>query len=131
VVAMDIEADEIKLAKFNATLNGVQHKIKLVVGDFFATGETMKADIVVTSPSCGREYWIKNVFPLGDVCGLHGGAENIICIAKTIAPLVLLRLPTKASIDDVRIGFYTISFYVGRHYDTNVVVRIFTVRLTR
>jgi len=104
---MDVDADKIKLAKFNATLYGVRHKIKFVVGDFFATGVTMKADIVVATPPWGRGFWTKNVFPLSDVCGSHGGAENIMRIAKTIAPRVLMRFPTNASIDDVRIGFYS------------------------
>jgi len=103
VIAMDIDAGKIKLARFNATLYGVQHKIKFVVGDFFATGETMKADIVVTSPPWGQGFWRKDVFPLGGLCGFHGGAENIMRIARTIAPRVLMRLPTNASIDDVRI----------------------------
>jgi len=103
---MDKDANKIKMAKLNATLYGVQDKIKFIVGDFFVLGNILQADIVVMSPPWGRRYWRRTVFPLADLFQLDGGVENAMLIAKTIAPRVLLRLPTNVSILDVRIKIH-------------------------
>jgi len=100
---MDIDPQKIKLARRNAELYGVAEKIKFVVGDFFAVGHTMRADVLVTSPPWGGpNYSRKRVFPLSDLCSDNGGGHNIMRIAKTIAPRVVLHLPKTASKEEVR-----------------------------
>jgi len=102
---MDIDPQKIKLAKHNAELYGVGEKITFLVGDFFAVGHTMRADVWMTSlPWGGPNYLRKRVFPLSDLCSSNGGGRNIMRISKTIAPRVVLHLPKTASQEKVRVA---------------------------
>jgi len=102
VIAMDIDPEKIKLAKHNAGLYGVADKITFVVGDFFAAGRTLRADVLVTSPPWGGPgYSRKRIFPLADLCSSNGGGNGIMRIAKSIAPRVILHLPKNTSKHEV------------------------------
>lgn len=53
VIAIDIDPLKIEMAKHNATVYGVEHKIEFIVGDFFEIAPTLKADLVFLSPPWG------------------------------------------------------------------------------
>lgn len=118
VIAVDIDPVKIKLAKHNARIYGVEEKITFIVGDYFTIGETLKADVLVTSPPWGGPgYWRKRIFPLSDLCKNNGGGECIMRIARFIAPRVILHLPKNVSKVEV-----PSPIYVDSTYDSNSTI---------
>lgn len=100
---MDIDANKVRMAKINAKIYGVSHKIEFHVGDFFQlTGSEFQADVVVTSPPWGGPgYSAARVYSLGSMCRAQGGGARIMEIAKNIAPNVALHLPKTTNVREV------------------------------
>lgn len=53
VIAIDIDAKKIELAKHNAAIYGVADRIQFVVADFFDVVDQLRADVVFLSPPWG------------------------------------------------------------------------------
>eukprot|EP00041_Stephanoeca_diplocostata_P020605 m.464327 g.464327 ORF g.464327 m.464327 type:complete len:717 (+) comp21616_c3_seq25:269-2419(+) len=65
VVAIDIDPRKIELARHNASIYGVEHKIEFIVGDFFRVAPSINADVVFLSPPWGGpEYLNTETFDL-------------------------------------------------------------------
>ena len=53
VIAVDIDINKINMARNNARVYGVEHKIEFIVGDFFQVVPHLVADAVFLSPPWG------------------------------------------------------------------------------
>ena len=78
VIAVDIDKDKIAMARHNARVYGVEHKIDFIVGDFFQVVPYIKADVVFLSPPWGGPMYVnqkvfdlKKMGALGSIDGLH------------------------------------------------------------
>lgn len=93
VIAADLDATKISLARKNSTIYRCRDKIEFKVQDYFTT-VGQRADIVFMSPPWGGpEYLAREVYALSSMCEANGGGENIVRIAKSIAPKLALHLP--------------------------------------
>lgn len=95
VIAADMDATKISLARHNSTIYRCRDKIEFKVQDYFSiVGRHHRADIVFMSPPWGGpEYLAREVYSLSSVCEANGGGENIVKIARSIAPKLALHLP--------------------------------------
>lgn len=95
VIAMDVSAKNIMLAKRNAELYGVADRIRFTVGDFFLESCNLRADAVITSPPWEELGNTRHVdFDAGDICNPESrGLATIIRMAGAVAPKVVLHLP--------------------------------------
>lgn len=62
VIAIDIDAKKIEMARHNAEIYGVADRIEFIVGDFLQLSESFRADVVFLSPPWGGPDYAKNVF---------------------------------------------------------------------
>ena len=53
VIAIDIDPHKIAMARNNARVYNVEHKIDFIVGDFFAIAPRLLADVIFLSPPWG------------------------------------------------------------------------------
>jgi trimethylguanosine synthase len=53
VIAIEISAERLAMARHNAVLYGLQHKIEFICGDFFDVAPSLAADGVFLSPPWG------------------------------------------------------------------------------
>ncbi len=53
VIAVDIDINKINMARNNARVYGVEHKIEFIVGDFFQVVPHLVADAIFLSPPWG------------------------------------------------------------------------------
>jgi len=86
------------LAKNNAKIYDVYHKIKFLVGDFFKIWYRLKefeADAIVTSPPWGRLTYSTTLSPT------KISVDKILEFGKTAAPKILLHLPKNLDTDEV------------------------------
>lgn len=88
VIAVDVDSEKIKIARRNAAIYGVAHKIDFRIGDSFVVLSGVSADVVVTSPPWGGSYNVQNVCSREE-----GGMAGVLKMAHRIAPRVVLRLP--------------------------------------
>lgn len=91
------------MAKHNAKIYGVAHKIQFIVGDFFALAPTLRADVVFMSPPWGGpEYSCKESYSLASMCdNYYGGGFGIFELVKQIAPRIAFHLPRNTNIYEV------------------------------
>ena len=104
VIACDIDPNKIRLARHNAEIYGVAHKIDFVVGDIFQIYTKLKADVVFMSPPWGGPgYSINKSYSLTSMCDDYfGGGFGIFDIVKTIAPNIAFHIPKTTNILEVR-----------------------------
>ncbi|XP_050528300.1 trimethylguanosine synthase-like isoform X2 [Daktulosphaira vitifoliae] len=104
VIAIDIDPHKIKLAKHNAEVYGVAHKIEFIVGDFFILAKSnpkLKADVIFMSPPWGGPEYsaFDNKFSLESMCDHHfGGGYGIFNLVKKIAPNIAFHMPKTTNI---------------------------------
>lgn len=124
VIAIDIDPDKIKLARHNAEIYGVAHKIDFVVGDFFLIYPKLKADVVFMSPPWGGPgYSIDKSYSLTSMCNDHfGGGFGIFDIVKTIAPNIAFHMPKTTNILEVRHIIITKHMYGVQHNLTFILL---------
>jgi hypothetical protein len=104
VIAMDIDADKVEMARHNARVYGVEHRIQFIVGDSTKLCGRLRASIALLSPPWGGPEYGTSVaeFRLAslrlDQCdGLH-----LFDLAAHIAPSVGLYLPASVSDAELR-----------------------------
>jgi len=88
------------LAKNNAKVYDVYHKIKFLVGDFFKIWyrlKEFKADAIVTSPPWGGPTYSA----LWSLSPTKISIDKILEFGKTAAPKILLHLPKNLDTDEV------------------------------
>lgn len=60
VVAIEISRERLNMAKHNAKIYGVDHKITFVHGDYFKLAKNYKVDFVFMSPPWGGPDYTKS-----------------------------------------------------------------------
>ncbi|XP_066249823.1 trimethylguanosine synthase-like isoform X2 [Euwallacea similis] len=108
VVAIDIDPKKIELAKNNAEVYGVAHKIEFLVGDFFALASTLKADVVFLSPPWGGiDYINQKTYDLEKMLQPEGFSKLFATateISRNIAAFLPKNSDTSALVDAAGAG---------------------------
>jgi hypothetical protein len=93
VIAIDNNAARLGMARHNARVYGVAHKIQFILGDFTELAPTLKADTVFLSPPWGGPgYKDTDVFDVATMMGGYDG-EELFRLARAITPSVAYLLP--------------------------------------
>jgi len=96
VIAIDIDPNKIKMARHNAEIYGVEHKIEFITGDFLKIAPTLKADVVFLSPPWGGPNYKKGKqFDMNIILEPIGGM-GLYNIAARISQNVAYYLPKNA-----------------------------------
>ena len=93
VIAIDLDADRLALARHNAQVYGVADRIEFVHGDFLALAPRLRADVVFLSPPWGGpEYADADAF---DIDTMMGGLDGtaVLHAALAAAPNAAYYLP--------------------------------------
>lgn len=99
VIAIDIDAEKIALARHNAAVYGVEDRIEFIIGDFLEVAPTLKADVVFLSPPWGGpNYTHTSTFQLED---MKPNGFNIYQAARKISPNLAYFLPKNSNIDQL------------------------------
>ncbi|KAL1129459.1 hypothetical protein AAG570_013985 [Ranatra chinensis] len=99
VIAIDIDASKIELARHNAEVYGVADRIEFIVGDFLDVAPHLYADVVFLSPPWGgpqyaqAEHYGLDSVPLG--------GSKIFQIAANITPNIGYYLPKNFNTNDL------------------------------
>jgi len=110
VIAIDIDANKLKMAKHNATIYGVAHKIQFMVGDFFELAARFAQcnigamiDCVFLSPPWGGTFYLQKQFDIRYLCddGSMNGVE-LFEAAKQITPNIAYYLPKNTDYRQLR-----------------------------
>eukprot|EP00794_Sanderia_malayensis_P004666 gene4666-5275_t len=100
VIAIDIDAKKIELAKHNALIYGVADRIEFIVGDFMLLSPHLKADVVFLSPPWGGpEYSQAKVFDINTMIVPDG--EAIFKLSRAITCNIAYFLPRNVNIEQV------------------------------
>jgi len=104
VIAVDIDRDKIAMARHNARVYGVEHKIDFIVGDFFQVVPYIKADVVFLSPPWGGPAYVnqevfdlKKMGTLGTIDGLH-----VFNIARLVTENIAYFVPRNSDKEQLR-----------------------------
>ena len=96
VIAIDIDAEKIKLARHNAKVYGVEHRINFIVADFFTVAPWLKADVVFLSPPWGGpEYLDKDVYNLNE---MSPSAAELRDACRSITGNLVMYLPRNTDV---------------------------------
>ena len=92
VIAIDNDRARLEMARHNAGIYGVAHKIEFIHGDFCALAPTLKADVVFLSPPWGGPtYADAEKFDLKTMMQPDG--QWLFELARAITPAVAYFLP--------------------------------------
>ena len=93
VVAIDIDAARLQLARHNAGVYGVADRVDFLHADFLQLAPSLRADVVFLSPPWGGPgYSQASTFDLDTMMGGLNGAE-VLSAALDVAPNVAYFLP--------------------------------------
>ncbi|KAH8288912.1 hypothetical protein KR054_012042 [Drosophila jambulina] len=103
VIAVDIDADKLAMAKHNAGIYGVAHKIEFVHADFlqFAVSSRIRPNVVFLSPPWGGPGYQKQANFDIERSLLPVGASELIKLARRLADNVGFFLPRNSSMAQV------------------------------
>jgi trimethylguanosine synthase len=101
VIAIDIDPKKIEMAKHNAAIYGVAHRIEFIVGDFFQLAKHLKADCVFLSPPWGGPEYMKD-----DIYDVEKSlqpvpASELMRISKQITHSVAMYLPRNSNCEQL------------------------------
>ena len=100
VIAIDIDASKIELAKHNAGVYGVADRIEFIIGDYLKLAPTLKADVVFLSPPWGGPSYLNaKVFDLKSMIIPDG--EMIFQHTKAITDNIAYFLPRNVDVEQV------------------------------
>jgi len=101
VIAVDIDHKKIELARNNARVYGVEHKIDFIVGDFFEVVPMLKADVIFLSPPWGGpEYANQAVFNLRKMGRQINGLE-VFETAKKVTENIAYYVPRNTNVNQL------------------------------
>ncbi|KAH8358689.1 hypothetical protein KR093_001730 [Drosophila rubida] len=102
VIAVDIDANKLAMAKHNAAIYGVADKIEFIHADFlqFASSTRLRADVVFLSPPWGGPNYQKSVFNIEEHL-LPVGATQLMQYARRLSNNIGIYLPRSSSINQV------------------------------
>ncbi|XP_045517367.1 trimethylguanosine synthase [Pieris brassicae] len=101
VIAIDIDPNKIEMARHNAEVYGVSHKIEFIVGDFFELAPSLSADMVFLSPPWGGPNYSDNSKYDIETMLLPKPASELMRVARDISPNVTLYLPRNSKTDQI------------------------------
>ncbi|ALC47869.1 tatl [Drosophila busckii] len=95
VIAIDIDADKLEMAKHNATIYGVAHKIEFIHADFlqFASSTNLRPDVVFLSPPWGGPNYKKRSNFNIETSLLPVGASELMQHARRLTDNIGFFLP--------------------------------------
>ncbi|KAL1525306.1 hypothetical protein AB1Y20_020167 [Prymnesium parvum] len=101
VIAVDLDATRLHLARHNASVYKVADRIEFVQADFMQLAAAMKADVVFLSPPWGGPgYKDAHTFDIDTMMGGLNGSE-ILHAALSIAPNVAYFLPKNTNLAQI------------------------------
>ncbi|XP_075145266.1 uncharacterized protein LOC142220169 isoform X1 [Haematobia irritans] len=103
VIAIDIDPVKLEMAKHNAKIYNVSHKIEFILGDFLqlASGGKLKADVVFLSPPWGGpKYKNKKDYDIEKFL-LPVKASELVDVARLVSDNVALFLPRNSNIKQI------------------------------
>ncbi|XP_030374509.1 uncharacterized protein LOC115624063 [Scaptodrosophila lebanonensis] len=103
VIAIDIDEKKLAMAKHNAAIYGVAHKIQFVHADFlkFALSTRLRPDVVFLSPPWGGPDYLRQ--PSYDIekCLQPVGAAQLLQLARQLSPNVSCFFPRNANMQQL------------------------------
>uniref|UniRef100_U3K6N1 Trimethylguanosine synthase n=2 Tax=Ficedula albicollis TaxID=59894 RepID=U3K6N1_FICAL len=100
VIAVDIDAEKLRLARHNAEVYGVAERIDFLCGDFMALAAGLRADVVFLSPPWGGpDYASADIFDIQTMICPDG--FEIFRLSKKITNNIVYFLPRNADINQV------------------------------
>ncbi|KAF1320260.1 Trimethylguanosine synthase, partial [Globisporangium splendens] len=93
VIAIDIDPDKIRMAKHNAAIYGVAHKIEWIVGNSLEILPTVKADVVFLSPPWGGLHYSRDHFRLDEMLVKGVSGVELFAKARQVTPNIAYYLP--------------------------------------
>jgi trimethylguanosine synthase len=98
VIAIDIDAKKIEMARHNATIYGVQDKIEFLVGNYFDLIDNLKADVVFLSPPWGGVNYMRRdtIYDLEESL-LPVSASKLIEATRKVTNNIALYLPRNSN----------------------------------
>lgn len=93
VIAIDIDAKKIEMAKHNASIYGVSDRIEFIVGDYFQLASKLKADVVFLSPPWGGPKYLKEEVYDIEKSLLPVSASELMKCTRQITPNIAIYLP--------------------------------------
>ncbi|KAL9895247.1 trimethylguanosine synthase [Glossina fuscipes] len=103
VIAVDIDADKLAMAKHNASIYGVGHKIEFILGDFLhmAAHNRLKGDVVFLSPPWGGpKYKQRKSYDIEEYL-LPVSASELIEKSSLISENIAIFLPRNAHMQQI------------------------------
>ncbi|XP_043651366.1 trimethylguanosine synthase [Drosophila teissieri] len=103
VIAVDIDAEKLAMAKHNAGIYGVAHKIEFINADFlqFAATTKLRPNVVFLSPPWGGpDYQKQATFDI-ETSLLPVGASNLMQLSRRLTADVAFFLPRNANMKQV------------------------------
>uniref|UniRef100_A0A1A9WGT5 Trimethylguanosine synthase n=1 Tax=Glossina brevipalpis TaxID=37001 RepID=A0A1A9WGT5_9MUSC len=103
VIAIDIDAEKLAMAKHNAVIYGVEHKIEFILGDFLqiAAYNRLKADIVFLSPPWGGpKYKQRKTYDIEEYLS-PVSASKLIEKSRLISENIAVFLPRNSHIQQI------------------------------
>ncbi|NXO73927.1 TGS1 synthase, partial [Phainopepla nitens] len=100
VIAIDIDAEKLRLARHNAEVYGVAERIHFLRGDYMALAAGLRADVVFLSPPWGGpDYAAAEIFDIQTMICPDGYPSR--ALSKKITNNIVYFLPRNADINQV------------------------------
>eukprot|EP00127_Corallochytrium_limacisporum_P003728 Clim_evm60s152 gene=Clim_evmTU60s152 len=96
VISIEIDPDRSLMAKNNARVYGVEHKIEFINGDFLQIAKGLKADVVYLSPPWGGPAYFKKGEAF-DLEYLTIPIDELMDASMEVAPNVAMYLPVNTN----------------------------------
>lgn len=103
VIAIDIDPVKLEMARHNATIYNVAHKIEFILGDYLhiASSGKLRADIVFLSPPWGGpKYKNKNDYDIEKYL-LPVKATDLVAASRHVSDNVALFLPRNSNVKQI------------------------------
>ncbi|RLN85075.1 hypothetical protein BBJ28_00023617 [Nothophytophthora sp. Chile5] len=101
VIAIDIDPEKIRMAKHNATIYGVAHKIEWIVGNSIEILPALKADVVFLSPPWGGQNYSRKRFRLDDMIVKGVSGVELFAKARQVTKNIAYYLPRTTPTSDL------------------------------
>lgn len=103
VIAVDIDPKKIQMARHNAKIYKVAHKITFIVGDIFELYTKLKANVLFMSPPWGGPGYSRVNYSLMTMCSeqLDWRRCKLFDVAEKIAPKIAFHMPKSTNINEV------------------------------
>ncbi|CAG5131576.1 unnamed protein product [Candidula unifasciata] len=101
VIAIDIDASKLELARNNAEVYGVADRIEFIHGDYLQLAQILKADVVFLSPPWGGPQYLDcDVYDLDNMAGFNHTSE-LMELTRKITQNIAFLLPRNADAEQV------------------------------